>query len=108
MSEDLTTKVAYIEEWCKSIQSTLDAILASDGKTVKSTAVSGTSPHQHRGGNDGGPLSQTLHTDYDELTAIATPGTPAAGKLRLYAKLSGGIAKLFFKQSDGTEVGPLA
>lgn len=35
------------------------------------------------------------------------PAAPAAGDVYFYAKLDGGIAKLFYRQSDSTIVGPL-
>lgn len=38
---------------------------------------------------------------------IATTTTPGAGNLSLYSKSSGGLAKLFYLQSDGTEIGPI-
>jgi len=108
MNRDITSEVAKHEEWLRRITSTLDAILESSGAAVKSTAVSGTQIHTHAGGGQGGPLNKAVHSDYDEMIAVAAPGVPVAGKARFYAKLSSGIAKLFYKQSDGTEIGPLA
>lgn len=46
--------------------------------------------------------------DYIELTEKASdPSTPAANKLRLYSKDSGGISRLFYKDDGGTVRGPL-
>jgi len=42
------------------------------------------------------------------IEEISVPGTPPANTLTLYAKLDGGFSKLFYKQEDGTEVGPLS
>lgn len=41
------------------------------------------------------------------LTAQSDPGTPATGNLVLYAKTSGGVARLFYKDDGGTVRGPL-
>jgi len=41
------------------------------------------------------------------LEEITAPGTPGSNTLTLYGKLDGGFTKLFYKQEDGTEVGPL-
>jgi len=41
------------------------------------------------------------------IEEISSPSTPPANTLTLYAKLDGGFSKLFYKQEDGTEVGPL-
>lgn len=42
-----------------------------------------------------------------QLNEIATPASPAANTLFVYGKLDSGFTKLFYKQEDGTEVGPL-
>lgn len=49
------------------------------------------------------PFNVQNYIELDEMAA------PAAGSnaIRLYAKDDGGIAKLFYKQDDGTEIGPL-
>lgn len=43
-----------------------------------------------------------------QMTQEIDPGSPLAGDINVYSKLDSGIAKLFYKQSDGTVVGPLA
>jgi hypothetical protein len=41
---------------------------------------------------------------YLEFTAMSAPASPASGKLRVYAKDSGGgVIKLYTKDSAGTE-----
>jgi len=42
-----------------------------------------------------------------EMTQEVDPASPVAGDIFVYAKLDSGIAALFYKQSDGTVVGPL-
>lgn len=48
------------------------------------------------------------HEGFVDSPEIVTPATPTANRGRLYFKDSGGISKLFYKQDDGTEIGPLA
>lgn len=62
--------------------------------------------HDHTSG-DGGVLTNDEHDGYSEYTEIVTPSTPAANKVRLYAKDDGGDSKLFYVGDDGVEVGPL-
>lgn len=50
------------------------------------------------------PITNITYEDFDE---IVTPANPAANHVRLYGKLDGGVTKLFYKQENGTEVGPL-
>lgn len=50
------------------------------------------------------PITNITYEDFDE---IVTPANPAANHVRLYGKLDGGFTKLFYKQENGTEVGPL-
>ena len=52
----------------------------------------------------GNPITNVTYQDFDE---IAVPANPAADHVRLYGKLDGGFTKLFYKQEDGTEIGPL-
>ena len=52
----------------------------------------------------GNPITNVTYQDFDE---IAIPANPAADHVRLYGKLDGGFTKLFYKQEDGTEIGPL-
>lgn len=55
-----------------------------------------------------GAVRQTILEDGMILTALGSdPTTPASGKIVLYSKVSGGLAKLFAKYSDGTVVGPI-
>lgn len=42
------------------------------------------------------------------LSQINTPATPSAGHVAVYAKNSAGVAKLFYLQPDGLEIGPLS
>ena len=46
---------------------------------------------------------ETVH----QMNDRTDPAAPAAGDVYFYAKLDGGIAKLFYRQSNGTIVGPL-
>ena len=41
------------------------------------------------------------------IEEITIPSTPPANTLVLYGKLSSSVTKLFYRQEDGTEVGPL-
>jgi hypothetical protein len=79
------------------------------GRVVVTTGgAGGLTDHDHTStALDGGVLTKDEHDNYEELLQIGTPAGPAANKVRFYAKLSAGIAKLFYLQSDGTEVGPL-
>lgn len=45
--------------------------------------------------------------DQLNIKESAVPGTGTALFAKLYAKADGGVTKLFYKYSDGTEVGPL-
>jgi len=47
-------------------------------------------------------------TGFMDLGEITVPANPAANNVRVYGKLDGAVTKLFYKQEDGTEVGPLA
>lgn len=49
-------------------------------------------------------IENTNLQDFDE---IATPANPSANHVRAYGKLDGGVTKLFYKQENGVEVGPL-
>ena len=82
--------------------------VVSSGTTGGPTTVGVLQDHDHTGTSAGGALTGTKHDSYDEHVAVSDPSSPAAGTARFYSKLSGGIAKLFYKQSDGTVVGPLA
>ena len=42
-----------------------------------------------------------------QMTQALDPGFPVAGDIFVYAKESGGLAALFYRQSNGTIVGPL-
>jgi len=44
------------------------------------------------------------HSNYVEYDEMAAPGTPAANRVRLYAKDDTGVSSLFFKKDDGTEI----
>jgi len=44
---------------------------------------------------------------YQQYSETVDPASPPAGDVFFYAKLSDGIAKLFYKQSDGIVIGPL-
>ena len=106
MSQNPMELVAELRERVRRLEARLDAVLDSAG-AVRSTSVAATPIHGHSGGGQGGPLNQAVHSNHDDHLAIDTPGTPGAGRARLYAKLSSGIAKIFYRQSDGTEIGPL-
>jgi hypothetical protein len=49
-----------------------------------------------------------MHNSRIQMNDEIDPASPVAGDVYFYAKLDGGFAKLFYKQSDGTVVGPLA
>jgi len=53
---------------------------------------------------DGGALTNDEHDGYSEYAEIAAPSSPAADKLRLYAKDVSGATTLATKRSDGVEV----
>jgi len=44
---------------------------------------------------------------YFQMKEITAPGTPESNQLRLYAKDSSGVARLFYKDDAGVEWGPL-
>lgn len=60
--------------------------------------------HDHTTGDSSGVLTNDEHDGYGEYAEIASPSTPGANKLRLYAKDSGGVSTLYYKKDDGTEV----
>lgn len=63
--------------------------------------------HDHTTADGSGVLTNDEHDGYGQYAEIATPATPAANKLRLYAKDSAGVTKLYYKDDAGNEVGPL-
>ena len=79
------------------------------GAEWKSTADAGwiLFPHDHTAAGDGGILTKDQHDDYSEFTEIASPSVPGPNKIRVYAKDSGGVSRLFYKGDDGVEKGPL-
>lgn len=60
--------------------------------------------HDHTTSDGSGVLTNDEHDGYSEYTEMAAPGTPAANKLRLYAKDKAGVSTLYYKKDDGTEV----
>lgn len=67
-----------------------------------------TGSHDHTAAaGHGGVLTNDEHDGFSEFTEVASPATPAANKIRVYAKDDVGVSKLFYKRDDGTEVGPL-
>lgn len=50
--------------------------------------------------DDGGALATPAVTNYIEMTEVAAPGTPAAGKVRIYSKSDN---KVYRKGEDGVE-----
>jgi hypothetical protein len=67
------------------------------------SATGGLTDHDHTAGGDGGVLTNETHDGYGEYTEISAPSTPAANKLRLYAKDRGGDSRLHTKNDAGTE-----
>lgn len=59
--------------------------------------------HDHTGTGDGGTLSNDKHDGYSEYLQIATPGTPTANSIRVYAKDKAGTATLYYIDEAGTE-----
>lgn len=53
-----------------------------------------------------GPTSVVVRSAM-HISEITAPSTPAANQLKLYAKDSGGVSRLFYKGDNGTEYGPL-
>lgn len=49
----------------------------------------------------------TLDSYFQMKQQSSAPGTPQTDQLRLYAKDSGGVPRLFYKSDNGTEYGPL-
>ncbi len=64
--------------------------------------------HDHTAADSSGVLTNDEHDGFGEYAEIASPATPAANKVRLYAKDDGAVSKLFYKRDDGTEIGPLS
>jgi hypothetical protein len=59
--------------------------------------------HDHTGTGDGGVLTNDKHDGYSEYAQIATPSSPAANSIRVYAKDKSGTATLYYKDEAGTE-----
>lgn len=83
-----------------------DVLQITAGAVAWGTPPAGaTSDHNHSSSaGDGGKLTNDEHDGYSEYAEIAAPSSPAADKLRLYAKDDGGTTKLYYKRSTGTEV----
>lgn len=63
------------------------------------------SAHDHTSaGGDGGVLTGDRHDSFSEYVEIASPSSPAANELRVFAKDVSGDTHLFQRESDGTEI----
>jgi hypothetical protein len=79
--------------------------LTNGGSIVYLSGDKANADHNHTGAtDDGGVLTNDAHDGYSEYTEIASPSTPAANKVRLYAKDKAGVSTLYYKQDDGTEI----
>jgi hypothetical protein len=59
--------------------------------------------HNHTGAGDGGVLTNDDHAGYSQYAEVSAPSTPAANRLRLYAKDKSGTSALYYKDDGGTE-----
>lgn len=59
--------------------------------------------HDHTSADASGPLTNDEHDGYSQYAEIAAPASPAADRLRVYAKDVGGVTALAFKNSAGVE-----
>lgn len=103
-------KIIAIETRLKAVESKLEKV--TSGASLVSSGTGGSTTgvlqdHDHTGTSSGGTLTGDKHDSFSQYVAIADPASPAAGSAYFYVKLDAGIAKLFYKQSDGTVVGPL-
>ena len=88
---EVPSSIGYILEWMKKYGPLIERAFASgDLRAAR-----------------GGVFTNDAHDGFSEYTEIAAPATPAANKVRLYAKDVAGVARLFYKSDDGTEFGPL-
>jgi hypothetical protein len=81
---------------------------AGDTITLAITAAAPTDHDHTAGAGDGGVLTNDEHDGFSEYGEIATPANPAANKVRLYAKDDGGVSKLYYRDSAGTETAIVA
>lgn len=82
-------------------------IYRNSGAAWVQLAPSAGGAHDHTTADGSGVLSGDEHDSFSEYAEIAAPSSPAANKLRMYAKDSSGVSKLFYKDEAGTETGPL-
>jgi hypothetical protein len=83
----------------------LSPVYEGNGRiTVTTQAVD----HNHTSApNDGGVLTNDEHDGFSEYADIAVPDSPAADKIRLYAKMvASGLSVLETKFEDGTTIQP--
>lgn len=60
--------------------------------------------HNHTADADGGALTNDLHDGYIEVATSAAPGTPASGKVRIYAQDAAGVGRLRVVHSSGSDL----
>lgn len=83
---------------------TVNAMLLG-GSVHQTVPAASTVSHDHTAaGGDGGIQTNDEHDGFSEYAEIAAPASPAADKLRVYAKDVAGTTRYFYKRSDGTEV----
>lgn len=86
----------------RDIRRRLRDLEALDRRDVPESSLA---PHNHTAvEGDGGPLTNDEHDGYSEYAAIASPDTPAAGKIRAYGVDDNGILKMAYKRPDGTQI----
>jgi hypothetical protein len=59
--------------------------------------------HDHTAADGSDALTNDEHDGFSEYAEIAAPSTPAANKLRLFAKEKDGVAELYYKTDTGRE-----
>lgn len=75
--------------------------VAANGIEWADPPTTATGAHDHTtAGGDGGVLTNDEHDGFSEYAEIASPTTPAAGKVRIYPKADG---KMYRKDDTGTE-----
>lgn len=92
------TGIGILDRWL----ALLYRLLSAPGQLLKEQI--GDFAHNHTADNDGGALTNDLHDGYVEVATSATPATPAAGKMRVFAEDAGGVARLRAVHSTGSNL----